>query len=145
MFVRPCSVALPPPGTQAWVMLMLGMQRFSMDFGLICCLTRVLGSHSFPFFAYPPGESVLSLLIVVAPETSEYYETFFSGVISITLLEYLHFRSQPYDADDHAMVRNVIMRMMMMIILMMRMMLQLVLSLPISFVNSLLSSTRDLD
>jgi hypothetical protein len=52
------------------------------------------------------GESVLSLLIVVAPETSDYYKTFFSGIISITLLEYLHFRSQPQDADDHAMCRT---------------------------------------
>mmetsp|Transcript_8566 Transcript_8566/g.21436 ORF Transcript_8566/g.21436 Transcript_8566/m.21436 type:complete len:669 (+) Transcript_8566:40-2046(+) len=52
------------------------------------------------------GESVLSLLIVVAPDTSDYYKTFFSGILSITLLEYLHFRSQPYDADDHAMRRS---------------------------------------
>ena len=59
-----------------------------------------------PIFMTTAGESVLSLLIVVAPETSDYYKTFFSGILSITLLEYLHFRSQPYDADDHAMRRS---------------------------------------
>jgi hypothetical protein len=121
------------PGTQAWVMLMLGMQRFNMHFGLVSLLHESTCFSQFSFFyAHPPGESVLSLLIVVAPETSEYYETFFSGVISITLLEYLHFRSQPYDADDHAMVRTAMMMMMMMVV-MMSMMFQQVLSLPISF------------
>lgn len=52
------------------------------------------------------GESVLSLLIVVVPETADYYTTFFFGIISITLLEYLHFRSQPHDPNDHAMRRS---------------------------------------
>jgi hypothetical protein len=32
------------------------------------------------------GESVLSLLIVEVAEGSSYYKTFFSGIISITLL-----------------------------------------------------------
>jgi hypothetical protein len=52
------------------------------------------------------GESVLSLLIVVAPETADYYTTFVCGIISITMLEYLHFRSQPHDPNDHAMRRS---------------------------------------
>lgn len=76
------------------------------------------------------GESVLSLLIVEVTEGSSYYKTFFSGIISITLLgkkripgvsrsyvsrfltslmfllEYLHFRSQPHSPDDHAMRRK---------------------------------------
>jgi hypothetical protein len=52
------------------------------------------------------GESVLSLLIVDVSETSKYYSTLFSGIVSITLLEYLHFRSQPHDPDDHAMRRS---------------------------------------
>jgi hypothetical protein len=52
------------------------------------------------------GESVLSLLIVDVSETSKYYSTLFSGIVSITLLEYLHFRSQPHHPDDHAMRRS---------------------------------------
>jgi hypothetical protein len=76
------------------------------------------------------GESVLSLLIVDVTEGSSYYKTFFSGIISITLLgkkaipvvswsyvsrflthlifllEFLHFRSQPHSPDDHAMRRK---------------------------------------
>ncbi len=52
------------------------------------------------------GESVLSLLIVDVTERSEYYKTFFCGIISITLLEFLHFRSQPHHADDHALRRS---------------------------------------
>ena len=52
------------------------------------------------------GESILSLLIVDVAEKSDYYKTSFSGIISITLLEYLHFRSQPHDADDHALRRS---------------------------------------
>ena len=52
------------------------------------------------------GESVLSLLIVDVVEGAEYYKTLISGVISITLLEYLHFRSQPHNPDDHAMRRK---------------------------------------
>ena len=53
------------------------------------------------------GESVLSLLIVDRSGGLDYYKTFFSGIISITLLEYLHFRSQPSHADDHAMRKSV--------------------------------------
>ena len=52
------------------------------------------------------GESVLSLLIVDVSERSDYYKTFFSGILSITFLEFLHFRSQPHDPDDHALRRS---------------------------------------
>jgi hypothetical protein len=52
------------------------------------------------------GESVLSMLIVDITESAEYYKTFFSGILSITLLEFLHFRSQPHEADDHALRRS---------------------------------------
>lgn len=52
------------------------------------------------------GESILSLLIVDVTESSGYYKTFFCGIVSITLLEYLHFRSQPHVADDHALRRS---------------------------------------
>lgn len=52
------------------------------------------------------GESVLSLLVVDVSETSQYYKTLFSGIVSITLLEYLHFRSQPHLPEDHAMRRS---------------------------------------
>lgn len=52
------------------------------------------------------GESVLSLLIVDAPEGSNYYLTFYAGILTVILLQYLHYRSQPHHADDHAMRRN---------------------------------------
>jgi hypothetical protein len=45
------------------------------------------------------GESVLSMLIVDITESAEYYKTFFSGILSITLLEFLHFRSQPHEGS----------------------------------------------
>ena len=52
------------------------------------------------------GESVLSLLIVDVVETGDYYKTFVSGLISIILLQYLHYQSQPTDPNDHAMRRS---------------------------------------
>jgi hypothetical protein len=52
------------------------------------------------------GESVLSLLIVEVSEQGDYYKSFFSGIVSITLLEFLHFQSQPNHPEDHAMRRN---------------------------------------
>ena len=52
------------------------------------------------------GETVLSLLIVGVKEEPDYYKTFYSGIISISLLEYMHFRSQPHHADEHAMRRK---------------------------------------
>mmetsp|Transcript_5885 Transcript_5885/g.9781 ORF Transcript_5885/g.9781 Transcript_5885/m.9781 type:complete len:541 (+) Transcript_5885:61-1683(+) len=52
------------------------------------------------------GESILSLLIVASPTNSKYYAAFFSGILSVILLQYMHFRSQPSKADDHAMRRK---------------------------------------
>lgn len=46
------------------------------------------------------GESVLSLLIVDIVETSDYYKTFIVGIISIVLLEYLHFQNQPRYVEE---------------------------------------------
>jgi Bacterial low temperature requirement A protein (LtrA) len=52
------------------------------------------------------GESILSLLIVASPTSCEYYVTFFCGVLSVILLHYTHFRSQPSNPDDHAIRRK---------------------------------------
>jgi hypothetical protein len=52
------------------------------------------------------GESILSLLIVELAPTTDYYVTFYCGILSVTFLHYLHFRSQPAKADDHAMRRS---------------------------------------
>ena len=52
------------------------------------------------------GESILSLLIVVSPTKGEYYITFFCSILSVVLLHYLHFRSQPSSPDDHAIRRK---------------------------------------
>ncbi len=54
------------------------------------------------------GESVLSLLTtdLASSENNEFYFTFYCGVLSVTLLQYLYFKSQPHDADGHAMRRS---------------------------------------
>jgi hypothetical protein len=52
------------------------------------------------------GESVLSLLIVKFVPSQGYQQVFYCGVVSIALLQYLHFRSQPHHADEHAMRRS---------------------------------------
>lgn len=52
------------------------------------------------------GESVLSLLIVETSISAGYYVTFYAGIVSVVLLQYLHFRSQPHHADQHAMRRS---------------------------------------
>jgi hypothetical protein len=53
------------------------------------------------------GESVFSLLIVQVPlDTESFYTIFFCGMLTVILLQYLHFRSQPHHADDHALRRN---------------------------------------
>jgi len=43
------------------------------------------------------GESVLSLLIVplVEKDILVYLQIFYCGILSISILQYLHFRSQP--------------------------------------------------
>ena len=51
------------------------------------------------------GESVLSLVIVPI-SGRDYIITFLAGVVSTIWLEYLHFRSQPHDPDEHALRRN---------------------------------------
>lgn len=52
------------------------------------------------------GESILSLLIVETSMSKNYYITFYCGIVSVVLLQYLHFRSQPHHASEHAMRRN---------------------------------------
>lgn len=51
------------------------------------------------------GESILSLLIVDG-ETANYHKTFYFGVLTVIGMQMLHFRSQPHDADAHAMRRH---------------------------------------
>jgi hypothetical protein len=50
--------------------------------------------------------SILSLLIVDVTEGHDYYTTFFCGILTVVALQYLHYRSQPYNADFHAMRRD---------------------------------------
>lgn len=52
------------------------------------------------------GESILSLLIVETSLSRNYYITFYCGIVSVVLLQYLHFRSQPHHASEHAMRRS---------------------------------------
>jgi hypothetical protein len=52
------------------------------------------------------GESVLSLLIVETVNTSDYYVVAFVGIVSVILLQALHFESEPSHADGHAMRRD---------------------------------------
>ena len=52
------------------------------------------------------GESILSLLIVDVTEGVDYYATFYSGIVSVVLLQMIHFRSQPAHADQHAIRRT---------------------------------------
>jgi hypothetical protein len=51
------------------------------------------------------GESVLSLLIVDG-FARDFYVIFYSGVVTVVLLQYLHFRSQPHNPESHAMRRH---------------------------------------
>jgi low temperature requirement protein LtrA len=52
------------------------------------------------------GESVLALLLVESSLGKRYYVTFYAGILTVTIFQYLFFRSQPYGADDHAMRRS---------------------------------------
>lgn len=52
------------------------------------------------------GESILSILIVDVNEDKDYYTTFYSSLLTVILLQYLHFRSQPHHADGHALRRH---------------------------------------
>ena len=59
------------------------------------------------FTCFFVGESVLSLLIVDIPDEGlDFYGTFFAGVLSVTLLQYLYFKTQPHHADGHAFRRS---------------------------------------
>jgi hypothetical protein len=51
------------------------------------------------------GESVLSLLIVDGVGR-DFYMTFYCGIVTVVLLQFLHFRSQPHDPDSHSMRRH---------------------------------------
>lgn len=52
------------------------------------------------------GENILSILIVEVSGGFDYYSTFFCAILSVVMLQYLHFRSQPQHAEDHAMRRS---------------------------------------
>jgi hypothetical protein len=52
------------------------------------------------------GESLLSLLIVDIAESEDYYATLYSALVTVVLLQYLHFRSMPNHADGHALRRH---------------------------------------
>lgn len=48
-----------------------------------------------------------SLLILDVPaENSDYFTTFYCSLLMVIFLQYLHFRSMPHAADDHALRRN---------------------------------------
>ena len=52
------------------------------------------------------GESILSLLIVAESNGFRYFVTFYTGILSVTMLQYIYYRTQPYSVDDHAMRRS---------------------------------------
>jgi hypothetical protein len=53
------------------------------------------------------GESIFSLLIVNVPnENTAFFTTFYFGILTVMLLQYLHFQSLPHDPDSHAMRRD---------------------------------------
>ena len=53
------------------------------------------------------GESILSLLIVDVVDGDWRYDvTFYAGILSVILLQYLHYKNQPHHADDHAMRKS---------------------------------------
>jgi hypothetical protein len=54
------------------------------------------------------GESVLSLLVVDMVDSAGYYGSLFGGIMSIILLQYLHFSSAPSDPDQHAIRRSIV-------------------------------------
>ena len=53
------------------------------------------------------GESIFSLVIVDVPnENRDFFSTFYCGILTVVLLCYLHFQSQPHDPDAHALRRS---------------------------------------
>lgn len=54
------------------------------------------------------GESVLSILIVeIQEESTKFYLTFYIGVVSVILMQYLYYKSQPHDYNNHAIRRSL--------------------------------------
>lgn len=51
------------------------------------------------------GESVLSLLIVDG-FARDFFVVFYCGIVTVVMLQYLHFRSQPHNPDSHATRRH---------------------------------------
>lgn len=68
----------------------------------IACLLHLTGSLTNHYLI----ESILSLLIVDVNENSDYFATFYCSLLTVIFLQYLHFRSMPHEADDHAMRRS---------------------------------------
>ena len=53
------------------------------------------------------GESIFSLLIVYVPDqTDSFYATFYCGLLTVILLQYLHFLSLPKDSVNHHALRR---------------------------------------
>lgn len=52
------------------------------------------------------GESILSLLIVETTESSDYYVVVFVGILTVIVIQTLHFESQPSRETNHALWRN---------------------------------------
>lgn len=53
------------------------------------------------------GESILSILIVQTSNSVQYRVTFYSGIISIVLLQYCHYKYQPHSPSRHAFRRSL--------------------------------------
>lgn len=53
------------------------------------------------------GESVLSLIIVEESPGRRYFVTSGTGIVAVTMMQYLYFRTNPASADDHAMRRSM--------------------------------------
>lgn len=52
------------------------------------------------------GESIFSILIVEVRQSFDYMFTFVCSILTVVFLYYLHFQSQPNDANQHALRRN---------------------------------------
>lgn len=53
------------------------------------------------------GESIFSLIIVDVPnESPAFGTTFYCGVLTVVMLMYVHYESEPHDPDSHAMRRS---------------------------------------
>ena len=96
-----------------------------MKFIHLCCVAVVV---AFPYYAIKSavplnvdfiihrngewmmlmlGESIFSLLIVdVAKKGLEFYLVFYFSLLTVVLLQLLHFQSQPHEAHLHAVRRN---------------------------------------